>query len=137
MPASSIRWGILGTGVIARIFAQSLERSRTGKLVAVASRAPRAAGLDEVFPGAGMTSYEALLADSNVDAVYIATPHPFHVHWGIKAAQAGKNILCEKPIGVDWADAMALVAAAKKATSSSPKPSCTASIRRRRSSSIC
>ena len=115
MASRSIRWGILGTGVIARTFAEALGQSRTGKLEAVGSRAPLAAGLGDVFPGARIMTYEALLADPAVDAVYVAAPHPLHVHWGIRAAEAGKHVLCEKPLGVDWPDAMALVAAAKKA----------------------
>ncbi|MBE3134638.1 MAG: aldo/keto reductase, partial [Acidobacteria bacterium] len=58
--------------------------------------------------------YEALLADAEVDAVYIATPHPMHAEWAVKAAEAGKHILCEKPIGINHAEAMAMVEAAAR-----------------------
>ena len=49
-----------------------------------------------------------------MEAVYIATPHPMHAEWAIKAAEAGKHILCEKPIGLNQAEAMAIVAAAQE-----------------------
>lgn len=58
-------------------------------------------------------SYEALLADESVDAVYIATPHPMHAHWAIKAAEAGKHILCEKPATLNEAETMAVLEAAR------------------------
>src|SRR5690606_25764497 len=57
-------------------------------------------------------SYEALLADPAVDAVYIATPHPMHARWAILAAEAGKHILCEKPLALNHGQAMAMVEAA-------------------------
>ncbi len=58
-------------------------------------------------------SYESLLADPEIDAVYIATPHPQHAEWAIKAAKAGKHILCEKPLGLNHAEAIAMVQAAR------------------------
>src|SRR5207237_9838586 len=57
-------------------------------------------------------SYDALLSDANVHAVYIATPHPQHLDWAIKAAQAKKHLLVEKPIGINHAEAMAIIEAA-------------------------
>jgi predicted dehydrogenase len=110
----SLAWGILGTGAIARTFASQLPRSKTGKLLAVASRSRETAeqfGNEFDIPHRH-TSYDALLADDSVRAVYIATPHPFHAEWAIRAAQARKHILCEKPLGLNHAEAMAVVEAA-------------------------
>ncbi|MBC8011146.1 MAG: aldo/keto reductase, partial [Burkholderiales bacterium] len=58
---------------------------------------------------------EALLADAEVEAVYIATPHPEHVEWAVKAAEAGKHVLCEKPAGLNHAEAMVMIQAARRA----------------------
>ena len=110
-----IRWGILGAGAIARAFAAAAPKSATGQLVAVADRiTDQATKLAAEF---GIprrhSSCEALLADKDVQAVYIATPHSFHAEWVIKAAQAGKHILCEKPFALNHADALAAMAAAR------------------------
>lgn len=109
-------WGILGTGRIAGIFARGVARSHRGRLVAVGSRdgakAQKFAGEFGVPRAHG--SYEALLADPDVQAVYVATPHPQHVAWAVRAAEAGKHILCEKPIGLNHAEAMVMAAAARE-----------------------
>ena len=111
-----LAWGLLATGNIAKTFAKGLAHSKTGKLVAVGSRTQTAA---EAF-GAEFNvphrhgSYAALLADPAVQAVYISTPHPLHAEWAIKAAEAGKHILCEKPLALNHADAMAMVEAAHR-----------------------
>ena len=99
MNSNLIRWGILSTGNIAHTFARGLRDSKSGELFAVASRNQEsadkfAAQFDNVR---AYSSYEALLSDAEVDAVYIATPHPLHAQWAIRAADAGKHILCEKP----------------------------------------
>jgi len=109
-------WGILATGRIAGIFAQGVARSQHSRLVAVGSRAlPNAERFAREFgvPRAH-GSYEALLADPEVQAVYIAVPHPQHVEWAVKAAEAGKHILCEKPIGLNRAEAMVIAEAARE-----------------------
>lgn len=113
---SPLRWGILSTGRIAGVFAQGLAAARGGRLVAVGSRACEAAEAFAAKHGAERAhgSYEALLADHEVDAVYIATPHPQHAEWVIKAAEAGKHILCEKPLGLNHAEAMVMVQAARE-----------------------
>ena len=111
---AKLRWGIIGTGRIAKIFAEGILRSRTGELVAVGSRtkakAKEFAKHHEVPQAHG--SYEALLADRTVEAVYIATPHPQHHEWVLRAAEAKKHILCEKPIGVHYDQAAAMMQAA-------------------------
>ncbi|RWO97426.1 MAG: oxidoreductase [Mesorhizobium sp.] len=112
-----IRWGILGPGTIAKAFAGGVAHSRTGTLVAIAARNPGKSGLAENFPGARiLDGYEALLADPNVDAIYISTPHPSHAEWAIKAAEAGKHVLCEKPMGLTAFEADAMIHAARKAS---------------------
>ena len=86
------------------------------RLVALGARDPGKAGLAETFPGARvLAGYDALLADPEVDAVYIATPHPGHAEWAIKAAEAGKHVLCEKPMGLTAFEADAMIHAARKA----------------------
>jgi len=111
-----LRWGIIGTGGIARKFAQGLRESRTGRLVAVGSRAEGTLKpFLKDFPATGHASYEGLLADGQVDAVYISTPHPWHAEWAIKAAQAGRHILCEKPLTMNAAEAGKVIDAARSA----------------------
>ena len=98
MGASSVRWGILGPGSIAKAFAGGIAHSRTGKLVAIGPRNVNKPGLAEAFPGARIVDgYAALIADPEVDAIYIATTHPSHAEWAIKAAEAGKHVMVEKP----------------------------------------
>jgi predicted dehydrogenase len=108
-------WGILSTGNIAKVFAQGLTRTESGRLVAVGSRTGESARKFAAANGNPRAhgSYEALLADPEVEAVYIATPHPQHIEWVIRAAEAGKHILCEKPIGVNYAEAMVMAEAAR------------------------
>ncbi|MDX3924296.1 MAG: aldo/keto reductase [Shinella sp.] len=112
----TIRWGIIGPGTIARTFAEGIAHSRTGKLVAIASRNPSRAGLSENFPGARiLEGYEALLRDEEVDAVYIATPHIGHAEWAIRSVRAGKHVLVEKPLALSAFDAEAVFHEAAKA----------------------
>lgn len=111
-----IRWGILGPGSIAQSFAGGVAASRTGKLVAIGARNPAKPGLAESFPGARiLDGYDALLADPDIDAIYISIPHPGHAQWAIKAAEAGKHVLCEKPLALTAFEADAMMHAARKA----------------------
>ena len=111
---SRLRWGILGTGAIAHTFARALTKARLGKLAAVASRSQESAdAFAAEFPARSHGSYEGLLADPEVDAVYISTPHPFHAEWCERAARAGKHILCEKPLTMNEAEAKAVAHAAR------------------------
>ena len=100
--ATKLRWGILGPGTIARTFAGGVAHSRLGTLVAIGARDPGRAGYAEAVPrrAGACDGYAALLADPEVEAVYIATPHPHHAEWAIKAAEAGKHALVEKPLGL-------------------------------------
>lgn len=115
---SKLRWGILGTGAIAKTFTQGIGSARTSTLVAVASRTEQGA---EEFAAANCPSvrrhgaYEAMLSDPNVQAVYIAIPHPDHARWAIAAARAGKHILCEKPLTLNDQQAQQVIAAARDA----------------------
>ena len=112
----TVRWGILATGRIAGTFADAVATSDTAVLAAVGSRT-RDAAERFVRDRAGVTphrSYEALLGDAEVDAVYVATPHPQHAQWTIRALEAGKAVLCEKPMGVNHAQVMAMVEAARE-----------------------
>lgn len=114
--SSPVRWGILGPGNIARAFAGGVAHSRTGMLAAIATRNPGRPGLAEAFPGARIVEgYEALLRDPDIDAVYIAMPHPSHAQWAIRAAEAGKHVVCEKPMGLTAFEADAMIHAARKA----------------------
>ncbi|TGS43686.1 MULTISPECIES: aldo/keto reductase [unclassified Mesorhizobium] len=114
--STPIRWGIVGPGGIAKAFAGGVAGSRTGTLVAIGARNPGKPGLAESFPGARiLDGYEALLADPEIDAIYIAVPHPGHAQWAIRAAEAGKHVLCEKPLALTAFEADAMMHAARKA----------------------
>ena len=94
-----IKWGIIGAGNIAHRFADSLENVNDATLYAVANRTIEKA---EKFKAdhpceKAYGSYDELLADENIDAVYIALPHKYHLEWVKKALEVGKAVLCEKP----------------------------------------
>jgi D-xylose 1-dehydrogenase (NADP+, D-xylono-1,5-lactone-forming) len=112
-----MRWGIVGPGKISRAFLTGVAGSGTERAVAVGSRdlaraeaVARDFGLDRAYG-----SYEELLADDAVEAVYIGTPNSAHAPWAIAAARAGKHVLCEKPLGADLAEAEAMATAARDA----------------------
>ncbi len=113
--AQKIGWGILGTGKIAEVLAKALAQSATSTLLAVASRSQGSADRfgDEFKVPQRHDSYEALLADPQVRAVYISLPNHLHAEWAIRCAEAGKAILCEKPLTANFAEAMAVVEAAR------------------------
>ena len=113
-----VRFGILGAGNIAHRFSASLAQVREAELVAVSRRTAEKARafLDEVPHAEGARAYgthEELLADPNVDAIYLALPHALHHEWAIKALRAHKAVLCEKPAMLD-ATQMAEVAHAAR-----------------------
>jgi predicted dehydrogenase len=111
------RWGVIGAGRIARDFVAGMPASVTGILTAVAStnRTRALALASEAGAVSAYGDYQSLLADPNVDAVYIATRHPQHAELIIACAAAGKHVLCEKPLTVNATEAEAVAAAAAAA----------------------
>lgn len=110
-----VRWGVLSTAKIGtQKVIPGMMKSHRCELVAIASRslrkAKRAARKLKLEKAYG--SYEALLADPEIDAIYNPLPNHLHVDWSIKALEAGKHVLCEKPLGLDTADAKRLADAA-------------------------
>jgi D-xylose 1-dehydrogenase (NADP+, D-xylono-1,5-lactone-forming) len=110
-----MRWGILGPGRISRSFLTGLAGSSTEHAVAIGSRdlARAEAAAREFQAPRAYGSYEELLADDAVEAVYVGTPNSTHAEWAIAAARAGKHVLCEKPLGVSRAEAESMFAAAR------------------------
>ena len=109
-----LRWGILGTANIAvKRVIPAIMAGHRGIVAAVASRdAARAARVAAAFGiGCSYGSYQALLDDPQIDAIYNPLPNHLHVEWTVKALDAGKHVLCEKPIALRAADAQAIVAA--------------------------
>jgi predicted dehydrogenase len=102
-----LRFGILGTGNIANQFAAGVLKSARCEVAAVGSRsAESAAAFARQFEvAAAHGSYDALIADPNVDAIYVSTPNSGHREWTIRSLRAGKHVLCEKPFAMDAAEA--------------------------------
>src|SRR5688572_26068809 len=114
--APSLGWGVVGTGGIAADFCQALTRSARCRVVNVVGSSPlRARPFANRF---GITAWSEdlaqLLSDSAVDAVYVASPHSCHEPHAMACIEAGKAVLCEKPITIDLASARRLVAAARR-----------------------
>jgi predicted dehydrogenase len=112
-----IRWGILGTGNIGlEKVIPAMQRCQYGVVTAIASR--DLAKAQQVAARLGIPqavgSYEALLADPAIDAVYIPLPNHLHVPWSLRALAAGKHVLCEKPIALTAAQAQELLTAAQQ-----------------------
>lgn len=109
--ADTIRWGVISTANIGtEKVIPGMQRSKRGTVDAIASR--NEAKAKEVAAKLGIPkpygSYEAMLADPDIDAIYNPLPNNLHVDWTIKALQAGKHVLCEKPLGMNAADAVRL-----------------------------
>jgi xylose dehydrogenase (NAD/NADP) len=118
MEQKKLRWGILGcAGIAKRAVIPGIQASETGVTAAIASRnedkAKETAAQFNIPTAYG--SYEALLEDENIDAVYIPLPNHLHKEWTIKAAEAGKHVLCEKPIALNAEEAAEMAAACNKA----------------------
>ena len=112
----SLRWGIIGVGEIAeRAFAPALARTPGAELVSVYSRSMERA---QAFAGRhraarAYDSLDAMLADPGLDAVYVATPNSLHAEHSIRAANAGKHVLCEKPMAITVADGERMIEACR------------------------
>ena len=117
MPDTTVRWGVIGPGRIANRFAECLSAVPGARLVAAASRDAERAR-DFVARHGGERhhgDYASLFRDDGVDAIYVATPHAQHADVAIQALQAGKAVLCEKPLTVNAPQAERVFAAAKAA----------------------
>ncbi|MEJ2203187.1 MAG: Gfo/Idh/MocA family oxidoreductase [Gemmatimonadota bacterium] len=116
MPGRTLRWGTLSTANIGRAAVNpAIQASRNGELLAVASRdAARAEAFGEEWGiPVRYGSYEQLLADERVDAVYNPLPNSLHLEWTLRAAEAGKHVLCEKPLGLGETECREMAAAAR------------------------
>jgi len=112
-----LRWGLLSTAAINRAVITPLRMSGRNRLEAVASRQrARAEGYAAEWriPRA-LGSYEALLSDPDIDVIYVSLPNSMHAEWTIRAAKAGKHVLCEKPLAISVAEVDAIEAAARQA----------------------
>lgn len=108
-----LRWGLIGTGGIARAFARDLMRTTGHTVAAVGSRSiEKATEFSSQFGGTPYGSYEELVA-SDIDAVYVATPHPMHAPNTILALEHGKPVLCEKPFAVNARESSSMIATAR------------------------
>ena len=111
-----LNWGVMSAGGIAYVFCNAMRFTDSGQIRAIASRTQ--SRMDKLVNDFGIprqyTSYEALLEDEEIDAIYIATIHPLHAEWAIKCAEAGKHILVEKPISMNYVEAAAMVEAARE-----------------------
>lgn len=112
----TLRWGILGTGNIARQFANGISGSQRGQLEAVGSRtidsARAFAGANRISRSYG--SYEEVLRHAQVDAIYVSLPNSMHHEWTLQALNAGKHVLCEKPMASNANQARQMFAAAEQ-----------------------
>lgn len=115
-PNAPLTLGILGCANIAKQFVRDVATSPSVRIAAVASRdTAKAAEFAKTFSlQRHVGSYEALLEDASIEAVYIPLPNSLHAEWAIKAAQAGKHILCEKPLALGRAQAQSMFDAARQ-----------------------
>lgn len=112
---SKLRIGVLGAANIARSFITALRGSLKVDVCAVASRdaAKGAAFAKEMGVAQSFASYESMLSDPSIEAIYNPLPNNLHAEWSIKAVNAGKHVLCEKPLAAKSVDAVAMFAAAR------------------------
>ena len=114
MNMSRLRWGLLSTARINRLIIPAIRASARSEVTTVASRSlekARAYAAEWNIPRV-LGSYEALLDDPDIDVIYISLPNSLHVEWTVRALEAGKHVLCEKPLALSVADVDRIVAAA-------------------------
>jgi aryl-alcohol dehydrogenase-like predicted oxidoreductase/predicted dehydrogenase len=105
-----VKWGVIGTGSISTAFCDSIKYSKQGKLSAVASRSSKnLKKFTDKYQVNTFDSYDALLDDPSIDAVYIGTPHNSHYELSLKTLRSGKHLLCEKPMTMNSTEAMILL----------------------------
>jgi predicted dehydrogenase len=110
-----LRWGLLGTARINRLLIPAIRDSARSALVAVASRSEeRAAAYAAEWQIGAAATYEALLARTDIDIVYVPLPNSLHAAWTVRAAEAGKHVLCEKPLALTVAEVEAIEAASRQ-----------------------
>src|SRR5690242_2638145 len=112
--ARKVRWGVLGVANIAtKKVIPAMQKGERSEIVAIASRSSERArqAAKELGIARAYGSYEELLSDGEVEAIYNPLPNHLHVPWSIKAAEAGKHVLCEKPISLTVQEAKSLLAA--------------------------
>jgi predicted dehydrogenase len=116
MPTQPLRWGLLSTARINKALFTPLRTSKRNRLLAVASRSQEKADAyaHEKRIQRAYGSYEALLADPEIDVIYNPLPNHLHAEWTIKAVEAGKHVLCEKPLALSLDEVDAMAAAAER-----------------------
>jgi predicted dehydrogenase len=115
MTTVGLNWGLLSTARINRRLIPAIREAERAELVAVASRSQKSAQAYAVKWGIPRThgGYQALLDDPEIDAVYISLPNSLHAEWAVRAAQAGKHVLCEKPLAITVDEVDRIIAAAE------------------------
>lgn len=113
---AQLKWGMIGVGKVGKKFAYGLAQTDTSELVAIADMVKESAEelANEYNVSTVYGSADELIADSNVDIVYIAIPHTLHTEWSIRALDAGKHVLCEKPMSINESDAKTVLEAARR-----------------------
>jgi len=112
----TINWGVIAPGKISKKFAQDMSLVEGNEIISVASRSLERAQefADEFKVSKVYGDYDSILSDPDIDILYIATPHTFHAEWAIKALNAKKHVLCEKPLGINIREVKSIIEASKR-----------------------
>ena len=116
---NKVKWGIIGPGKIAHRFADGLKETSLGKLVSIASKTQDRRSLFgdkyNIDHSLRFETYDEIIQSSEVDAIYISTPHTLHAEWTIKAVNKGKHVLCEKPGAINYIEGKKIIDSVKSA----------------------